>query len=145
MLGVNKVIVVGTLGKDPEMRQMQNGNQVANISVAVTEKYKDKEGNKQELTEWINVVFSGKVAEIVGEYCHKGSKIYVEGKMKTEKYEKNGQTHYATKVVAAQMQLLGDKSGGQQERSPAKETHSKQKANAYQKQDEAEFDDDIPF
>lgn len=136
MKGINKVIIVGTLGKNPEVRQMDSGNTVANISVAVTEKYKDKQNQPQELTEWINVVFFGKVADIVAEYCVKGSQIYVEGKMKTEKYEKNGQTLYSTKVVGKEMQLLGNRSaesgrkGGQATAAAAKD---------------ADFDDTILF
>lgn len=141
MLGVNKVIVVGTLGKDPEVRQMNSGNTVVNISVAVSEKYTDKSGEKKEITEWINAVFFGKVAEIVAEYCRKGSQIYLEGKLKTEKYEKEGQTHYATKVIASQMQLLGGKPS-----SAPNNQHNKAKANGYQPQkQEEDFDDPLPF
>lgn len=141
MLGINKVIAIGTMGKDPEVRQMANGNTVVNISIAVTEKYKDKNGEKKEITEWINVVFFGKVAEIVAEYCKKGSQIYVEGKLKTEKYEKEGQTHYSTRVVANQVQLLGGKPSGN-----ADNQHNKAKSNGYQPQaEDPDFDDDIPF
>lgn len=141
MMGVNKVVVIGTLGKDPEVRKMSNGNAVVNITVAVSEKYKDKSGENKEITEWINAVFFGRLAEIVAEYCRKGSQVYFEGKLKTEKYEKEGQTHYSTKVIASNMQLLGGKPA-----NSANSQHNKAKANGYQKQEPEEFlDDPLPF
>lgn len=141
-MAVNKFIGIGNLGKDPEMRFMPDGKAVCNISIAISEKYKDKEGQPKEVTEWVNVSFFGKLAEIVGEYCTKGKQIYVEGKLKTEKYEKDGQTRYTTKVIAEKMQLLGG--GG--ESKPTQTQHEKEKANGYQKEDPmAGLDDDIPF
>ena len=106
-MAVNKFIGIGNLGRDPEMRVMPtDGKYVTNISIAITESYKDKEGKKQEVTEWVNVVFFGKLAEIAGQYLKKGSKVYIEGKLKTEKYQKDGQDRYITKVIANSMQML---------------------------------------
>ena len=106
-MAVNKFIGIGNLGRDPEMRVMpSDGKYVTNISIAITESYKDKEGKKQEITEWVNVVFFGKLAEIAGQYLKKGSKVYIEGKLKTEKYQKDGQDRYITKVIANSMQML---------------------------------------
>lgn len=139
MLGVNKVIAMGTVGKDAEVRMMDNGNAVANVSVAVNERYKDKNGEKKELTEWINVVFFGKVAELAQSFCKKGSQIYVEGKLKTEKYEKNGQTHYSTRVIAKEFQMLSGKPELKEQNN-----HNKAKANGYQQQPD-DFDDPLPF
>lgn len=112
MAAVNKVIVVGNLGKDPETRYMPDGSPVTNVSMAVTEKYKDKQGESKEVTEWVNIVFFGKLAEIAGQYLAKGSQVYVEGKLKTEKYtDKNGIERWATKVVANNLQMIGGKPG----------------------------------
>lgn len=106
-MAVNKFIGIGNLGRDPEMRVMpSDGKYVTNISIAITESYKDKDGKKQEVTEWVNVVFFGKLAEIAGQYLKKGSKVYIEGKLKTEKYQKDGQDRYITKVIANSMQML---------------------------------------
>ena len=106
-MAVNKFIGIGNLGRDPEMRVMPaDGKYVTNISIAITESYKDKQGQKQEVTEWVNVVFFGKLAEIAGQYLKKGSKVYIEGKLKTEKYQKDGQDRYITKVIANSMQML---------------------------------------
>jgi single-strand DNA-binding protein len=143
-MAVNKFIGIGNLGKDPDMRFMPDGKAVCNISIAISEKYRDKDGNQKEVTEWVSVAFFGKLAEIVGEYCAKGSQIYVEGKLKTDKYEKNGETRYATKVVAEKMQLLGGKS----ESRPTQTQHEKDKANGYVPQKDGaldNLDDDIPF
>lgn len=111
MSGVNKVIILGNVGRDPEVRVTQDGGSVTNISVACTEKYKDKQGEQKEITEWINVVFFGKLAEIAGKYINKGSQVYVEGKLKTDKYtdKATGVEKYSTKVIASNMQLLGGK------------------------------------
>jgi len=106
-MAVNKFIGIGNLGRDPEMRVMpSDGKYVTNISIAITESYKDKQGQKQEVTEWVNVVFFGKLAEIAGQSLKKGSKVYIEGKLKTEKYQKDGQDRYITKVIANSMQML---------------------------------------
>jgi len=108
MASVNKFIGIGNLGRDPETRYMPDGKAVTNISIACTEKYKDKNGEQKETTEWINVVFFGKLAEIVSQYAVKGSSMYVEGKIKTEKYQdKNtGVEKFSTKIIGESMQLL---------------------------------------
>ncbi|MEL0647314.1 single-stranded DNA-binding protein [Pseudoalteromonas agarivorans] len=118
--GVNKVILVGNLGQDPEVRYMPNGNGVANITLATSDSYKDKNtGQMVDKTEWHRVVFFGKLAEIVGEYCRKGSQIYVEGKLQTRKWtDPQGQEKYTTEIVVdgftGQMQMLGARGGDQQ-------------------------------
>lgn len=118
--GINKVILVGNLGQDPEVRYMPNGNGVANITLATSDSYKDKNtGQMIDKTEWHRVVFFGKLAEIVGEYCKKGSQIYVEGKLQTRKWQdQQGQDKYTTEVVvdgfSGQMQMLGGRGGDQQ-------------------------------
>ena len=110
MASVNKVILIGNLGKDPETRYMQDGTQVCNISLAMSEKWVDKSGSKNEKTEWINVVFYKKLAEIVNEYLKKGSKVYVEGKLETRKWvDKNGIERYTTQIIANEMRMLGVK------------------------------------
>ena len=110
MASVNKVILIGNLGKDPETRYMQDGTQVCNISLAMSEKWVDKSGSKNEKTEWINVVFYKKLAEIVNEYLKKGSKVYVEGKLETRKWvDKNGVERYTTQIIANEMRMLGGK------------------------------------
>jgi single-strand DNA-binding protein len=114
-MAVNKFIGIGNLGKDPEMRFMPNGNAVCNFSVAISERYKDKtSGEMKEITEWVNIVMFGKLAEIAGEYLAKGSKVYVEGKLKTEKYtdKTTGADRYTTKIVAEKMDMLSSKGEG---------------------------------
>ena len=108
-MAVNKFIGIGNLGKDPEMRFMPDGKAVTNFSIAISEKYKDKSGEQKEVTEWVNVVFFGKLAEICGEWVKKGQSVYVEGKLKTEKYSKDGIDRYTTKVVGEKMQMLGSR------------------------------------
>lgn len=111
MSGVNKVILVGRLGSDPELRYTNNGNPVATISLATSEKWKDKEGQSQEKTEWHRVVLWSKLAELAGQYLSKGRQVYIEGKIQTRKWEdKDGQTRYTTEVVGNQMQFLGSQS-----------------------------------
>lgn len=109
-MAVNKFIGIGNLGKDPEMRVMPDGKAVCNFSIAISEKYKDKTGEPKEITEWVNVVFFGKLAEICGEYVKKGQQVYVEGKLKTEKYNKDGIDRYSTKIIGEKMQMIGSKS-----------------------------------
>lgn len=131
--GVNKVILVGTLGNDPEQRSMPNGNAVTNISIATNEQWKDKDGQKQERTEWHRIVFFGKLAEIAGQYLKKGASVYVEGSLRTNQWEKDGQKHYTTEVIANEMQMLGgrgEQSGG---------------GGGYQEPAKPSLDDDIPF
>ena len=112
MASVNKVILVGNLGRDPEMRYMPSGDPVASFSIATTDSWKDKNGQKQEKTEWHNISMFGKLAEIAGEYLKKGSSVYVEGRLETRKYTaKDGTEKQATQVVADRMQMLGGRSG----------------------------------
>jgi single-strand DNA-binding protein len=112
--GVNKVILVGNLGKDPEVRNMSNGNVVANITLATTESWKDKQsGEQQEKTEWHRVVMFRRLGEIAGEYLKKGSQVYIEGKLQTRKWQDNsGNDRYTTEIVASDMQMLGGRGGG---------------------------------
>jgi single-strand DNA-binding protein len=134
MASVNKVIVLGNLGKDPELRHLPNGDAVCNFSLATTESWKDKDGNKQDKTEWHNIVIFRKLAEIAGEYLKKGRPVYIEGRLQTRKWQdKEGKDRYTTEIVADQMQMLGS-------REEAKEV-AKTPASA-------NFDDmesDIPF
>ena len=108
MAGVNKAIIIGNLGKDPDIRNLPGGSTVANFSVATSEQWKDKQtGEKKEKTEWHNIVAFGKLADICGEYLKKGQQIYLEGRIQTESYEKDGIMRYSTKIIASQMQMLG--------------------------------------
>lgn len=152
--GVNKVILVGNLGKDPEVRYMPSGGAVANTTLATSESWKDKQsGETQERTEWHNLTFYGKVAEIAGEYLKKGSQIYVEGSIRTEKWQdKEGKDRYTTKIIVSEMQMLGSRSGagapsGESSRfSPPSDTQSspaRSSGGSSAKSDQ--FDDDIPF
>ena len=111
---VNKVILIGNLGKDPETRYLPSGDAVTNITLATTESWKDKKsGDKQEHTEWHRVSFFGRQAEVAGEYLKKGSPVYIEGRIRTRKWQdKEGQDRYTTEIVADRMQLLGSKGGG---------------------------------
>ena len=112
MASVNKVILVGNLGRDPETRYMPDGGAITNISIATTSSWKDKSGEKQEATEWHRISFFGKLAEIAGEYLKKGSQVYVEGKLRTRKWQdKDGQDKYTTEVIADAMQMLGGRQG----------------------------------
>jgi len=112
MASVNKVILVGNLGRDPEVRYMPNGEAVANFSIATTENWKDKSGVKQEKTEWHNIVMYRRLAEIAGEYLKKGRPVYIEGRLQTRKWEKDGVTRYTTEIIGDQMQMLGSKGDG---------------------------------
>ena len=114
MASVNKVILVGNLGRDPEMRSFPSGDQVANVTLATTDKWKDKQsGEPREHTEWHRLVFNGRLAEIAGQYLRKGSQIYVEGSIRTRKWQDQatGQDRYATEVRVDQMQMLGSRQG----------------------------------
>ena len=141
--GINKVIIVGNLGADPDSRAMPSGNAVTNISVATSESWNDKEtGEKQEKTEWHRVVFFGRLAEIASDYLKKGSQVYVEGKLQTRKWEdKEGNERWTTEIVANQMQMLGERmSQGTSNQGNV----TKQNTSSNEFVDE-EFDDDIPF
>ncbi|HEU0152011.1 MAG TPA: single-stranded DNA-binding protein, partial [Arenimonas sp.] len=112
--GINKVILVGNLGNDPEVRYSQSGSAITTISVATSESWKDKNGEQQERTEWHRVKFFGRLAEIAGEYLKKGRQVYIEGSLRTEKYtDKSGVEKYATDIIANEMQMLGGMGGGE--------------------------------
>ena len=126
--GVNKVILVGNVGGDPEVRYMPNGNAVTNVTLATSESWKDKQtGQQQERTEWHRVVFFGRLAEIAGEYLRKGSQVYVEGTLRTREWEKDGVKRYTTEIVVdinGQMQLLGGRPGNDGDSAPAPRVRS---------------------
>lgn len=148
--GVNKVILVGHLGKDPEVKYLPSGSAVANVTIATSESWKDKQsGDKQERTEWHNVVFFGKLAEIVGEYLKKGAQAYVEGSLRTRKWQdKEGKDRYTTEIVASDMQMLGSKQGGGGASYNSHEDSSSSRGSAAPSAPAggpADFDDDIPF
>jgi len=146
MANLNKCIFIGTLGKDPKISYMPSGSCVSNFSIAINEKWKDKDGNKQESTEWVNITAFNRLAEICGEYLKKGSQVYIEGKIKTDKYDKNGVDTYATKIVAREMQMLGNRSGDAPQQQQSQQ--SQQSAQAPQQeapQNFDNFDSDIPF
>lgn len=143
MSGVNRVILIGRCGKDPEVRFLPSGMAVANFSLATSESRKDKEsGEKTEKTEWHRCAAFGKTAEIVQQYVKKGSLLYVDGKLSTSQYEKDGQTHYATQVVVNTMQMLGGKSG---DKSGANEYAKASGASGTERQPGEDFDDSSPF
>ncbi len=157
MASVNKVILVGNLGRDPETRYMPDGGAITNISVATTDVWKDKNGEKQEKTEWHRVAFFGKLAEIAGEYLKKGSQVYVEGRLQTRKWQdKDGQDKYTTEIVANAMQMLGSRQGmggggGAPEREPERGEGGSPRPAASKPAAKAtggkfdDFEDDIPF
>ena len=122
--GVNKVILIGNVGQDPELKYMPNGNAVVNISVATSESWKDKNtGQQQEKTEWHKIVAFSRLAEVIGEYLHKGSKVYIEGSLRTNKWQdQSGQDRYSTEIIANNMQMLdGKQEGGQQQARAAQD------------------------
>jgi len=158
MRGVNKVILVGTCGQDPDVRYMPNGNAVTNLSLATSEQWTDKQtGQKVEKTEWHRVSMFGKVAEIAGEWLKKGSQVYIEGKLQTREWEKDGVKRYTTEIIVdmqGTMQLLGGKPQDGQQRqahpqaSAARQQPRQQQASQQPSQQAAppdDFDDDIPF
>lgn len=143
-MAVNKFIGIGNLGRDVELRFMPDGKAVANFSIAISERYKDKStGEQKEVTEWVNIALFGRLAEIAGEYLHKGSKVYIEGKLKTEKYTKDGIDRYSTKIIGEKLDLLSSKGEGKPSRAEgAQAAENKAKANPEGFDD---IDDDIPF
>jgi single-strand DNA-binding protein len=144
MASVNKVILVGNLGRDPEVRYLPDGGAVTNISVATTDVWKDKSGEKQERTEWHRVVFFSKLAEIAGEYLRKGSQVYIEGRLQTRKWQdKEGQDRYTTEIVADRMQMLGTRAGTGSEAGEKESTPSPKSAKKTPTFEDLE--DDIPF
>jgi len=172
--GINKVIVVGNLGNDPEIRYLPNGNAVANISIATSESWKDQQGQQQERTEWHRVTMYRRLAEIAGEYLKKGSQVFIEGKLQTRKWQdQQGNDRYTTEIIADNMQMLGGRGdggqqgGGQQggynqsrpQQQPQGGYNQSAPANNYQQkpqqqpqqqapnmsEPDIDFDDDIPF
>ena len=155
MASINKVILIGNLGRDPEVRYMPSGDAVANITIATTETWKDKAGEKQEQTEWHRVAMFGKTAEIAGEYLKKGSQVYIEGKLQTRKWtDKEGQERYTTEIRADRMQMLGSRSGGSERMAPPEDDAPSRSAAAAPAKKAAaagkgsgfdDLEDDIPF
>lgn len=154
--GINKVILIGSCGKDPEVRYTGTGGAVANVTLATSEQWKDSAGAKQERTEWHKIAFYGKVAEIAGEYVRKGSLIYIEGRLQTREWEKDGIKRYTTEIVVDQrgvLQLLGGKQAeqgsSQQSQAPRQSNNQNsrpaQQPQPQQNQGYDSFDDDIPF
>ena len=159
--GINKVILVGNLGNDPEVRYANNGSAIANISVATTDSWKDKNtGEQQEKTEWHRVVMFNRLGEIAGEYLKKGSQVYIEGRLQTRKWQDQaGVDKYTTEIVANEMQMLGGRGGGEmsggggggyqapRQQAPAQgqQAAAPQQQKAAQPQPSNDFDDDIPF
>lgn len=156
--GINKVILIGNLGGDPEVKYTAGGSAVTNVTIATSENWKDKTtGENQERTEWHRVVFFGKLAEIAGEYLKKGSQVYVEGRLQTRKWQdKEGQDRYTTEIVANEMQMLGGRGGGaagggtDSSRATSAEAPAARAAGARASGSKAtaaveDFDDDIPF
>ena len=148
--GINKVILIGNLGRDPETRYLPSGVAVTSLSVGTSESWKDKNtGEQQERTEWHRVALFKRLAEIAGEYLHTGSQVYIEGSLRTKKWQgKDGQDRYTTEIIASEMQMLGEKKSGggdsQQGRPAARQSErgSRQGGNALH---DDGFDDDIPF
>lgn len=142
--GVNKVILVGNLGADPEVRATSGGTTVANVSLATTDSWRDKSsGEQQERTEWHRVVFFNRLAEIVQQYLQKGSQIYVEGRLQTRKWQdKDGNDRYTTEIIANEMQMLGGRGGGT---APMESPASREPSSAAATAGGDDFDDDIPF
>jgi len=157
MPSVNKVILMGNLGRDPEVRFMPNGDAVCNFSIATTDSWKDKAGERQEKTEWHNIVMYRRLAEIAGEYLKKGRPVYLEGRLQTRKWQtKEGQDRYTTEIIADSMQMLGGRDG-----APAQDSQPSPQPDAKDEFDQTpsrnnqtssssgnsfdEFEDDIPF
>ena len=151
MASVNKVILVGNLGRDPEMRYLPSGEAVANLAIATSRKYKDKTGQMVEETEWHRVTFFGKLAEIAGQYLKKGRSVYVEGRIKTDKYTgKDGVEKYSTQIIANEMQMLGGREGmgepsGEVDEAGGISRPPRTPSSTKPSSDFSDFDDDIPF
>lgn len=145
--GINKVILVGNLGQEPETRYMPSGSAVTNISVATNESWKDKNtGEQVDRTEWHRVAFFNRLAEIAGEYLHKGSQVYIEGRLRTRKWQdKDGNDRYTTEIIADQMQMLGGRGGSPDMPGHAQGGFQPNRTPSAAPAAEPEFDDDIPF
>jgi len=144
--GINKVILVGNLGQDPDTRYMPSGSAVTNLRIATSEQWKDKQtGEQKERTEWHNVAMFGRLAEIAAEYLRKGSQVYIEGKLRTRKWQdKQGNDRWTTEVIADEMQMLGGRGGGGGS-APMSSQDSGPPGGNYPDSGGGEFDDDIPF
>lgn len=136
MAGVNRVILIGNLGRDPEVRSLESGTRVAKITLATTESFKNKEGNREERTEWHNVTLWRGLAEVADKYLKKGMQVYIEGRLRTRKYEKDGQTKYITEVEADNMTMLGGKREGSADEPIQQESNEAPRAPE---------NDDLPF
>jgi single-strand DNA-binding protein len=150
MASVNKVIIVGNVGRDPETRRLPSGDAVTNISIATTDRYRDKQsGEMRENTEWHRVAFFGKVAEIAEKYLRKGSQVYVEGRLRTRKWtDQSGQEKYSTEIVAETMQMLGGRASGGDSApmsAPSSNPSSSSASHAMGSTNLSDIDDDIPF
>ena len=147
MASLNKVMLIGNVGRDPEVRYTPAGDAVANLPLATTDKWKDKDGNRQERTEWHRISFFGRQAEIAGEYLKKGSQIYVEGSLTTRKWtDKDGNERYTTEIRADRMQMLGGRGQNSDgEAAPAQPQPQPQRQAQSKQPDFADFEDDIPF
>lgn len=151
--GINKVILIGNLGQDPETKYMPSGSAVTNLRIATSEVFKDKEtGQQQERTEWHSVAMFGRLAEIAGEYLRKGSQVYIEGRLRTRKWQdKQGNDRYTTEIIASDMQMLGARGGGGAMGGGSGGGRNRGGADEYSQSSPAtsteggEFDDDIPF
>lgn len=136
--GVNKAIIIGNVGSDPDIRTMPNGNQVVNLSIATSDEWKDKQtGEKKEKTEWHRCVFFNKIADIAAQYVNKGSKLYIEGRLQTRSYEQDGVKKYSTEIVVNDMQMLDSKNTNSNNEVKEASKNDVEKFDA--------FDDDIPF
>ncbi len=143
MAGVNKVILIGNLGRDPEVRHLESGASVANFPIATTESYKDKNGNRQDQTEWHNIVLWRGLAEIAEKYLKKGSQVYIEGKLRSRSWEdKEGNTRYITEVVGDSMTMLGGRSEGNSSSQESKAEKVSEETPITSNEDE---NDDLPF
>lgn len=152
--GVNKVILLGNVGGDPEVRHMPSGGAVVNLTIATSETWKDKDtGAKQEKTEWHRVVFFNRLAEVVGQYVHKGSKLYIEGRLQTRSWEKDGVKQYTTEIVVNEMQMLdtrerdgqGKPASSQREQAPGAQTGTDTGSQGGFDDFDDDFDSEIPF
>ncbi len=152
MASLNKVMLIGNLGRDPEIRYMPSGDAMANLNIATTDTWKDKSGEKQERTEWHRIVMFGKQAEIAGEYLKKGSQIYIEGRLQTRKWtDKSNIERYTTEIVADRMQMLGGRSGATYQDAPdddqdnSQGSHTRNKNSSPASSNFDDMEDDIPF
>ena len=148
-MSVNKCLFIGNLTADPEIRTMPNGEQVANFTIALNERYKAKDGNVVENVEYVRIVLYRRLAEIAGQYLHKGSQVYIEGRLKTRKWQdNNGQDRYSTEIQCDNLQMLGGRNQDAAQNQPPKQQDKQQKAQSKSQQSEPPvdaFDDNIPF